>query len=343
MLSGDVCLALPACRKRSGKGSRNKVKEADVPQRRQKTGWKKAGRVTTLRTAAAPLLAGCAAVLLTQAVAADERARVERPETPVSADVCAGAREQTVQVTFDSSEALFVSAAGDRFFASDIQMPMQASGQASGEDAGRNTLQDYLESRPDLELAAVAAGPENRWGLTPGWVFVSDDGHSALLQEQLLKAGVAIFAPGHAGAECADVLRAAETQASLARAGLWGETSPRLVYSAAAPKSFSDASGHYVIARGRIVSLGKTRSTRYLNFGKYWKTDFTVTLKASAEDDVNTALGRSGWTLDALEGQVVEIRGSVQERDGPSMVLRHPEQLVVLNDKRAGRDGQSSN
>lgn len=310
-----------------------------MPQRRQKTGWRKAGRVTTLRTAAAPLLAGCAAVLLTQAVAADERARVERPETPVAADVCAGVREQTVQVTFDSSEALFVSAAGDRFLASDIQIPMQAG----GEDAGRNTLQAYLESRPDLELAAVAAGPENRWGLTPGWVFASDDGHSALLQEQLLKAGVAIFAPGHAGAECADALRAAETQASLARAGLWGETSPRLVYSAAAPKSFSDASGHYVIARGRIVSLGKTRSTRYLNFGKYWKTDFTVTLKASAEDDVNAALGRSGWTLDALEGQVVEIRGSVQERDGPSMVLRHPEQLVVLNDKRAGRDGQSSN
>ena len=54
-------------------------------------------------------------------------------------------------------------------------------------------------------------------------------------------------------------------------------------------------------------------------------------------------LRESGWTLDALEGQVVEIRGSVQERDGPSMVLRHPEQLVVLNDKRAGRDGQSSN
>lgn len=343
MLSGDVCLALPACRKRSGKGSRNKVKEADVPQRRQKTGWKKAGRVTTLRTAAAPLLAGCAAVLLPQAVAADERAPVARPETSVAADVCAGVREQTVQVTFDSSEALFVSAAGDRFLASDIEMPVQASGQAGGEDARRNTLQAYLESRPDLELAAVAAGPENRWGLTPGWVFVSDDGHSALLQEQLLKAGVAIFAPGHAGAECADALRAAETQASLARAGLWGETSPRLVYSAAAPKSFSDASGHYVIARGRIVSLGKTRSTRYLNFGKYWKTDFTVTLKASAEDDVNTALGRSGWTLDALEGQVVEIRGSVQERDGPSMVLRHPEQLVVLNDKRAGRDGQSSN
>lgn len=65
-----------------------------MPQRRQKTGWRKAGQVTTLRTAAAPLLAGCAAVLLTQAVAADERAPVERPETPVAADVCAGVREK---------------------------------------------------------------------------------------------------------------------------------------------------------------------------------------------------------------------------------------------------------
>lgn len=343
MLPGDVCLALPVCTKRCGRGSRDKVKGSDVPQGRQTTDWTKVARANGLRSAAVQLVAGCAALLVTQAVAADEHPPLERQEPLAVADVCAGAPEKAVPVTYDSDEALFVSTSGERFFVSDIQLPIKISGPASGQGGGRNTLQAFFEARPDLKVTATAAGPENRWGLTPGWVFVSSGGRSALLQAELLKAGIAIFAPDRAGAACADALRAAETQASQARTGLWAERAPRLVYSTAAPESFSSASGHYVIARGRIVSLGKTRSTRYLNFGNYWKTDFTVTLKASDEDDVNMALGRSGWTLDALEGQVVEIRGSVQDRDGPSMVLRHPEQLVVLNDKRAGRDGQSSN
>ncbi|WP_454610276.1 hypothetical protein [Labrenzia sp. MBR-25] len=290
------------------------------------------------------MFAGFAGVVaMPTAFAADEALLTPLDPMKSAAAACAGTSEKAVPVIYDSDEALFVSASGARFFAGDIQIP--APDQAGGQNGGDSSLQAYLAVRPDIKLTAVPAGPENRWGLTPGWVLASSGtvGDAALLQAELLRAGVAIFAPDRAGAACADALRAAEAQASQAKAGLWGKSAPRLVYSADAPKSFTSASGHYVIARGRIVSLGKTRSTRYLNFGNYWKTDFTVTLKASDEDDVNTALGRSGWTLDALEGQVVEIRGSVQDRDGPSMVLRHPEQLVVLNDKRAGRDGQSSN
>ncbi|EAV42597.1 SNase-like nuclease [Stappia aggregata IAM 12614] len=303
-------------------------------------------RVISLRAAGVAVVAGFAGVVATPAAfAADEALLTPLDPMKSAAAACAGTPEKAVPVTFDSDEAVLVSASGARFFAGDIQMPAPAAEIAGRQNGGDESLRAFLTSRPDVELTAVPAGPENRWGLTPGWVLASSGtgGDAALLQAELLRAGVAIFAPDRAEAACADALRAAETEASQTKAGLWGKSAPRLVYSADAPKSFTSAFGHYVIARGRIVSLGKTRSTRYLNFGNYWKTDFTVTLKASDEDDVNTALGRSGWTLDALEGQVVEIRGSVQDRDGPSVVLRHPEQLVVLNDKRAGRDGQSSN
>jgi hypothetical protein len=323
------------------------VKGLSVPKRQQTAVWKKTGRVTTsLRAAGVAVVAGFAGVVAAPtALAADEAPLMSLDPMTTAAAVCAGKVEKAVPVTYDSTDALFVSASGARFFAGDMQIPVPDAHRAGRPNGGDDGLQAYLAARPGVELTAVPAGPENRWGLTPAWVFASSGsgGDAALLQAELLKAGLAIFAPDRAGAACADALRAAEAQASQAKAGFWGKSEPRLVYSANAPKSFTSASGHYVIARGRIVSLGKTRSTRYLNFGNYWKTDFTVTLKASDEDDVNAALGRSGWTLDALEGQVVEIRGSVQDRDGPSMVLRHPEQLVVLNDKRAGRDGQSSN
>ena len=53
---------------------------------------------------------------------------------------------------------------------------------------------------------------------------------------------------------------------------------------------------------------------------------------------------RRTWLRNLVAGGSALLVASCQLLgDGPSMVLRHPEQLVVLNDKRAGRDGQSSN
>ncbi|WP_269585040.1 hypothetical protein [Roseibium sp. Sym1] len=243
--------------------------------------------------------------------------------------------EQAEAVVPGTGEPLFLSADGTRYFASDVRFPGRGGEHMA--PVSRNDLS------ADSDFAAVPAGPPNRWGLVPAWIVLREAGGSHLWQARQLEAGHALFAPDRATADCADALRRAEGRARRAHAGIFGRKRAGPIYSAARPGTFKETAGRYVIIRGRIVSLGKTARTRYLNFGKYWKTDVTGTLNASDEEDFNAALERAGWSLDALAGRYVEMRGIVEHRDGPLIALRHPEQLVVLDDKRAGRDGQGNN
>ena len=237
---------------------------------------------------------------------------------------CLGDNPQAVAVTYQPAEGTFVSVSGEAFFAGDLHV-LQGGGVISvGTAAGG--------MRSETAYEAVPLGQENRWGQVPAWILAGTGAARKLLQEQQLEEGLALFAPVHAAGACANVLRQAEALARQARSGSWSKAEPRLILPANMPERFAGMDGQYVIARGRVVSLGKTRSTRYLNFGNYWKTDFTVTLNSADEEAFNLALGRSGRTLDTLAGELVELRGFVQDRDGPLMALRHPEQLVVLDE-----------
>jgi len=258
---------------------------------------------------------------------------------PASADealaACGIAVEQAVAVRFDAEERLFRAADGTRYRASELRTPVTSQ-------AGR-TGQTAVAAGADAEFLAVSVGPPDRWNRVPSWILRRRAGALHLWQVDRLESGTAFFAPLHADGDCADVLRQAEGRARHESAGIWRDGGTGVAYRTARPGSFQGAEGRYVIARGRIVSLGKTRSTRYLNFGRYWKTDVTGTLKVSDEDKFNVALGRSGFKLDDLAGRFVEMRGVVEDRDGPHIALRHPEQLVILDYKRAARDGQGNN
>lgn len=244
------------------------------------------------------------------------------PDSQGAAQSCLDASSSSIPVRYDDQDRHFYAESGERFFAGELRF---GSGVSSAEDRAQLA---FIESGEDLE--AVPLGPVNRWGLVPAWIIRTDEHGSSLLQAELLGEGGALFAPQHSSGRCAHILRGLERDARKAEVGLWRENAPQVVFSTKAPKTFNGMSGYYVIARGRVVSLGKTRTTRYLNFGNYWKTDFTATLKVSDQEAFNAALAQSGWDVDALTGRTVELRGTVQEKDGPHIALHHPEQLVVL-------------
>lgn len=237
---------------------------------------------------------------------------------------CIGVLDGGVEVTYEPLENLFVSEDGSRYVAAELREVSQ-----DGPETDRPV--DY-QDQAGLSGMAVPIGPPDRWNRVPAWIVVDRGGDARLWQAERIGKGQAVFAPFQAGAACAQALRLAESRARRAGAGAWRNKGAGLAFSSARPKSFQNAAGRYVIVRGRIVSLGKTSRTRYLNFGRYWKTDLTGTLKTSDEDAFNMALGRSGWSLDDLAGRFVELRGTVENRDGPHIALRHPEQLVVLDD-----------
>ena len=223
---------------------------------------------------------------------------------------------------------------GARFFATDLR-PF------ASEERNGPASADLMTGAANLSALPVA-GP-NRWGLVPAWIVRQDRDETRLLQAEVLESGEALFAPDAAAGACADRLHAAERAARRARSGYWRAAAGNTLFAAWEPDTFAGHDGHYVIARGRVVSLGKTASTRYLNFGRHWKADLTVTFRSSEENMFNAALGRSGHKVDDLAGHSVEVRGVLQDRDGPYIALRHPEQLVVLESKRVVSGGQDGN
>lgn len=256
-------------------------------------------------------------------------------EIPVSAiEACVPENAETIRVSWQPEEELFRDASGARYLASETRSPVAWRSSAAAEGFGNN---------PEVFFEAVPFAPANRWGIIPAWIIVNTGTERRLLQFEDLERGNGLFAPGHSTADCARFLRHAEAGARKRKLGIWGAGTGTGIYPANAPEELEKVAGEYVIAQGRIVSLGKTRSTRYLNFGKYWKTDFTVTFRTSDEESFNNALVHSGWKVDALAGQVVELRGVVQLKDGPTIKLSHPGQLLVVESKRAGRGSQDNN
>ncbi|MEP3045456.1 MAG: hypothetical protein ABJL55_06000 [Roseibium sp.] len=250
-------------------------------------------------------------------------------EEPDALDLCVPDQAEWVAVQGPDADGLFQSVQGEIFFPTDL----------SGWFGSMQEVSDSYLVAENLEAAPV--GPANRWGIRPAWVRLGVNDDHSLLQARVLEDGYSVFSPAKAEGQCADVLRAAERIARRAERKIWEAGRADLVYASSALKALEEAAGRHVIVRGRIVSLGKTRSTLYLNFGNYWKNDFTVTVKTAGVEALETSLASAGWHLDDLVGQAVEIRGVIQIWDGPHIELLNPEQLVVLENKRAGREGQN--
>lgn len=246
-------------------------------------------------------------------------------------EVCASKDLHSVAVGPADAAGLFHDADGQPYFAAEVHSKANDAPPLAGIAVFRATLSAY------------PLGPPNRWGQRPAWIVGTSGTTRFLLQAELLENGRAVYMPKLSTGGCAGYLRQMERNAERSGLGLWQDGKQLPVYSAAVPDALLKAAGRYVIVRGRIVSLGKTRSTRYLNFGRYWKKDFTVTLANKDTDDVLAAVTDDGWSFEELAGRIVEIRGVIDVRDGPLIAWHRAEQLVVLEEKRAGRDVQNQN
>ena len=75
-----------------------------------------------------------------------------------------------------------------------------------------------------------------------------------------------------------------------------------------------------------MLAADKAGAVVYLNFGRHWKEDFTVTIDAEAL----RLFAAAGIDPLGLEGALVRVRGWIDDRDGPRIEVTHPEQIEVL-------------
>lgn len=194
----------------------------------------------------------------------------------------------------------------------------------------RVTGLDFIKVPTRATLAVM--GQPDRWGRTPGHVALADSG--GWLQQHLVQTGAARVLPKSGPDECLSLLLAVEDHARRYRTHQGNEAGPSgAILATRDIDELNAATGTYVLAEGRVVSLGIGRRYRYLNFGYRWKTDFTVTIDLKDE----AAFTAFGHKPDALDGAAVRIRGVLQQKDGPWLHLEHPAQLEILAKGSANR------
>lgn len=182
-------------------------------------------------------------------------------------------------------------------------------------------INKFLAS-PTARAVPLSQKPD-RWNRIPAWIMTD----SVFLQEELLRQGLAVavpFAGDALGETCATRLFAAEEEARKAGRGIW--KTPGLVRQARDAAALSSQYGRYGIVEGTIISVGNRPYRTYLNFGRDWSHDFTAEIDGR---DVPVFGGEQ--QLLGLAGKTVRLRGFLEEKGGPMLLLRRSSQLEMMD------------
>lgn len=156
-------------------------------------------------------------------------------------------------------------------------------------------------------------------------VFVAGEEGEIWAQLRMIETGLARVYSFPDNRKCLDVLLAAEARARMARLGIWADP----YYSVRAADKVDDLlkrAGQYELVEGRVLLADRRSGRVYLNFGRFFKEDFTAVIEAAAL----RLFAADGVDPLAFEGALVRIRGWVDDRDGPRIEITHPEQIEVL-------------
>ena len=74
-----------------------------------------------------------------------------------------------------------------------------------------------------------------------------------------------------------------------------------------------------------MLSVRESGGTIYVNFGRRWSEDFTVTIAKRNE----RAFTAAGLEPKSLAGRRIRVRGWIEERGGPWIEATRPEQIEV--------------
>ncbi len=147
------------------------------------------------------------------------------------------------------------------------------------------------------------------------------------LQAALVSKGYARVNPTSKNIECQRVLLALEAKARREQKGLWANAAYKISASHKTRRLLKDV-GTFKLVHGRVQDVANKSGRIYLNFGKNWRTDFTVQITKKKALD-HSQVWKS--TIDnKLVGARVLVRGWVESKNGPLISIEHPLQLYVF-------------
>jgi endonuclease YncB( thermonuclease family) len=155
--------------------------------------------------------------------------------------------------------------------------------------------------------------------------LVRDDG--LWIQGEMLRLGWARVYTFPDNRLLASEMLALEAEARAARRGLWADAF-YAVRAAADIAALRQEIGSFQIVQGQVRAADRVRDRVFLNFGDDYRSDFTASVSRRDERRFTDA----GVDLLAFEGKLIEVRGWIDSRNGPSIELTHPEQISTVAD-----------
>jgi endonuclease YncB( thermonuclease family) len=234
---------------------------------------------------------------------------------------CAGAVIETAPVRAVIDGRTLRLADGRQVRLAGIEVGPPAEGDSAAK-AAKLALESLVIGR---DVALMRLGPElDRHGRSVALVALPQASAGQSLQHALLAQGHARVAADIGDFACAVSLLAAEKTARAAALGLWAD--PYYVMrNAEDPAGILAVRGRFAVVQGRVLSVRESGGTIYVNFGRRWSDDFTVTILKRHERSFTAA----GMPLNKLAGRHVRVRGVIEERGGPWIEAAVPAQIEV--------------
>ncbi len=166
--------------------------------------------------------------------------------------------------------------------------------------------------------ARIDKGPADRWGRLSADLFAAVPGKSrpADVTAGLIEAGWALADPETLSGPCLRPYLALEDKARRAGLGLWADARYKIV-QAIDVAGLKARAGEHVLVEGKVLSVRNWRNLTFVNFAR--RRGEGLSLLATARR--LRAFEQSGTSLQSLTGKTIRLRGLVEDRNGPRMVL----------------------
>ena len=171
-----------------------------------------------------------------------------------------------------------------------------------------------------------ADAPADRYGRILAYTSTARDGVERSVQAELVARGFARVGDRIGTRECTTELLARERAARKAKLGLWAVS----YYDSLDTDNPADVlakRGRFALVEGKVVSVRESGATIYVNFGRRWTEDFTVTILKRNERSFVAA----GVEPKRLAGRRVRVRGWIEQRGGPWIEATRPEQIELID------------
>jgi endonuclease YncB( thermonuclease family) len=201
-----------------------------------------------------------------------------------------------------------------------LPLPGETGPQAKAGLAAKATLEALLVGRA---VTLQKLGPNaDRYGRAVAQVFI--EGQERSVQQDMLAQGHARVAAEIGQPACAAALFAAERAARSNSLGLWSDPY-YVIRQAENPSKVLAERGRFTLVEGKVLSVRESRGTIYVNFGRRWSEDFTVTILKRNE----RVFVAAGIEPKKLAGRRIRARGIIEERGGPWIEAARPEQIEL--------------